>query len=95
MDDATNAAGGQMSSLADLIKVMQTLLDVRSTNGFLDPSTIREWLRPIHTWWDDYSEVGHVWEIYKFKDTFGRQSRMYQKGEFFISLEHTECVNLP
>ncbi|THH03569.1 hypothetical protein EW145_g6168 [Phellinidium pouzarii] len=77
--DATNPAGGQMSSLSDLVKLMQTLIDPTRPERLLRPSTVREWMKPMYAWWDEYSEVGALWEIYKFKDSFGKTLRQYQK----------------
>lgn len=74
-----------MSSLADLAKLMQTLLNPSSADSLLSPYTLREWFRPLHAFWDDYSEIGAPWEIYKFRDSYGRVSRMFQKGEFFAN----------
>ncbi|KDQ21841.1 hypothetical protein BOTBODRAFT_169032 [Botryobasidium botryosum FD-172 SS1] len=74
-----NPAAGQMGSLSDLVKVMQTLIDPNRPGSLLRPYTIREWLRPMHAWWDDYSETGLLWEIYKSEDSYGRKLRYYQK----------------
>ncbi|KAG9021907.1 hypothetical protein FS837_006870 [Tulasnella sp. UAMH 9824] len=53
-----NPAGGQFSSLKDLTKVMQTFLDPSRKESLLSPYTMREWLRPIHGFPDDLTEVG-------------------------------------
>ncbi|KAI5116363.1 hypothetical protein M0805_001373 [Coniferiporia weirii] len=77
--DATNPAGGQMSSLSDLVKLMQTFIDPTRPESLLRPYTIREWMRPMHAFSDDYSEIGALWEIYQYKDSYNRKLRMYQK----------------
>lgn len=68
-----------MSSLSDLVKVMQTLIDPRRPESLLRPSTVREWMKPLHSFWDDYQEVGPMWEIFRVKDSFGRYSRQFVK----------------
>lgn len=79
--DATNPAGGQMSSLSDLTKLMQVLINPRRPESILSPFTVREWMRPAHTWFDDYSDVGALWEIYTSPDSYGRKQKLYQKRE--------------
>ncbi|KAF8878278.1 hypothetical protein CPB84DRAFT_1794281 [Gymnopilus junonius] len=80
---AMNASYGMLSSIADLSKLMQTFLDPNRPESLITPSTLREWLRPVHAWTDELTEVGLLWEIVKIPDTFGRQRRIYQKiGEF-------------
>ncbi|KAG8221411.1 beta-lactamase/transpeptidase-like protein [Butyriboletus roseoflavus] len=77
--DVTNPAGGQMSSLSDLTKVMQVLINPQRPESILSPFTIREWMRPMHSWFDDYSDVGALWEIYTSTDSYGRKQKLYQK----------------
>ncbi|KAH7914552.1 beta-lactamase/transpeptidase-like protein [Hygrophoropsis aurantiaca] len=77
--DATNPTGGQMSSLSDLIKLMQTFIAPNRPESLLSPYTLREWMRPLHSWFDDFSEVGAPWEIYSSKDKYGRTQKIYQK----------------
>ncbi|KDQ21842.1 hypothetical protein BOTBODRAFT_169033 [Botryobasidium botryosum FD-172 SS1] len=77
--DVANPAGGQMSSLSDLVKLMQSFIDPSRPESLLRPYTMREWLRPVHAWWDDYSEMGLLWEIHKSEDSYGRRLRHYQK----------------
>ncbi|KAL0958175.1 hypothetical protein HGRIS_000338 [Hohenbuehelia grisea] len=77
--DVTNPAGGQMSSLSDLVKIVRTFVDPTRKHALLRPYTIREWLRPLHVWWDDYSEVGAVWEILRFTDSHSRNLRLFIK----------------
>jgi hypothetical protein len=76
---AMNPSYGLFSSVADLSKVMQTLLNPASDDSLLKPSTVREWLRPAYAWIDDLTEVGLVWEILKIRDSYGRTQRVYQK----------------
>ncbi|KAL5499258.1 hypothetical protein ACEPAH_1776 [Sanghuangporus vaninii] len=78
--DATNPAGGQMSSMADLVKTIQTLIDPSCPGALIRPYTIREWMRPMHSWWDDYSEVGGLWEISRIADSNRRTVKLYQKS---------------
>ena len=80
-----NPAGGQFSSLYDLAKVMQTLIDPTRPESVLRPSTVREWLRPIHTFWDDLSKICMLWEIESVRDSYGRKVDLYEKCEFFFS----------
>ncbi|KAF8120130.1 beta-lactamase/transpeptidase-like protein [Boletus edulis] len=77
--DAINPAGGQMSSLSDLTKLMQVLINPQRPESVLSPFTVREWMRPIHTWYDDYSAVGALWEIYTSTDSYDRKQKLYQK----------------
>ncbi|EGN94876.1 hypothetical protein SERLA73DRAFT_96244 [Serpula lacrymans var. lacrymans S7.3] len=77
--DATNPAGGQYGSLSDLTKLMQTFLNPSGPKSLISSYTMREWVRPIHVWFDDFSEVGALWEIYKSHDSYGRSQKIYQK----------------
>ncbi|KAJ7683520.1 beta-lactamase/transpeptidase-like protein [Mycena rosella] len=77
--DAMSCSGGQMSSLSDYIKVMQTILDPMRPESLLLPYVIREWLRPLHGWMDETTEVGMLWEIEKIKDSYARPIRIFQK----------------
>ncbi|KAF7354605.1 Beta-lactamase/transpeptidase-like protein [Mycena sanguinolenta] len=72
-------SGGQMSSLSDYIKVMQTILDPTRPESLLPPHVIREWLRPFHGWMDETTEVGMLWEIEKIWDSYARPVRIFQK----------------
>lgn len=74
-----------MSSLSDLVKVMQVLLNPRRPESIVSPFTVREWLRPMHSWFDDYSEVGALWEIYSSRDSYGKKQKLYQKSEYKLS----------
>ncbi|KIO26859.1 hypothetical protein M407DRAFT_23917 [Tulasnella calospora MUT 4182] len=75
-----NPAGGQFSSLKDLTKVMQTFLDPSRKESLLSPYAMREWLRPLHGFPDDITEVGAPWEIVKVPDTNGNPRRWYSKS---------------
>jgi len=74
-----NPAYGQLSSVADLVKVMQIILDPERHDSVISPYSSREWLRPTHAWMDDMTEVGLLWEITKVTDLRGRRRRIYQK----------------
>ncbi|KAK7026569.1 beta-lactamase/transpeptidase-like protein [Favolaschia claudopus] len=74
-----SCSGGQMSSLSDYVKVMQTILDPARPESLLPPHVIREWLRPIQAWMDDTTEVGMLWEIEKIRDSYARPIRIFQK----------------
>jgi hypothetical protein len=76
---AMNPSYGQLSSTADLAKVMQTFLDPNRDGSLISSYTVREWLRPVHAWIDDLTEVGLLWEILKITDSYNRQLRVYQK----------------
>ncbi|KAG8987009.1 hypothetical protein FRB93_004977 [Tulasnella sp. JGI-2019a] len=41
---------------------------------------MREWLRPLHPFPDETTEIGAPWEIRKIPDTYGRPRRWYGKG---------------
>lgn len=75
-----------MSSLADYIKVIQTILDPTRPESLLPPHVIREWMRPLHGWMDETTEVGILWEIEKIQDSYARPVRIFQKCEDSDSL---------
>ncbi|KAJ7342634.1 beta-lactamase/transpeptidase-like protein [Mycena albidolilacea] len=77
--DAMSCSGGQMSSLSDYIKVIQTILDPTRPESLLPPHVIREWMRPLHGWMDETTEVGILWEIEKIQDSYARPVRIFQK----------------
>ncbi|TFK40872.1 beta-lactamase/transpeptidase-like protein [Crucibulum laeve] len=76
--DASDPAGGQYSSLADLITVMKTFLSPTAKSGVVSEHVMREWLRPIHEWTGSGSkeQVGAPWEITKLPDN----TPVYNKG---------------
>lgn len=54
-----SCSSGQMSSLFDYMKIMQTILDPTRLESFLPSHVIREWLvRPLYGWTDETTEVG-------------------------------------
>ncbi|KAJ7039382.1 beta-lactamase/transpeptidase-like protein [Mycena alexandri] len=77
--DAMACSGGQMSSLSDYIKLMQTFLDPARPESLLPPHVMREWMRPLHGWVDETTEVGMLWEIEKIRDSYARPVRIFQK----------------
>ncbi|KIY69156.1 beta-lactamase/transpeptidase-like protein [Cylindrobasidium torrendii FP15055 ss-10] len=72
----TDPSGGQYSSLADLTKVMQSLLAPTQKGSVISEYVVREWLRPLHGWSDGFLEVGAPWEILKIRPGV----RLYNKG---------------
>ena len=74
-----NPSYGVLTTSTDLAKLMQTFLDPTRRECLISPSTLREWLRPMHAWIDDLTEVGLMWEILKIPGSFGRRQRVYQK----------------
>ena len=74
-----NPSYGQLSSVADLVKLMQTFLDSSRPGSLISSYTLREWLRPTYALMDDMTEVGLGWEILKISDSYDRKQRVYQK----------------
>ncbi|KAL5508717.1 hypothetical protein ACEPAG_4802 [Sanghuangporus baumii] len=78
--DAMNPAGGQFSSLADLIVFTQTLLNSRHPRSLLTPYSLEKWLHTVHSFEeDDWTEIGFLWEIIKAQDSNGRFRKIYWK----------------
>lgn len=77
--DVLDSAGGQYSSLADLVALMKTLLSPTARGGLIPASVAREWLRPLHTWGSGGQEVGAPWEITTLAD-----AKAYTKGNSFL-----------
>ncbi|KAF9040469.1 beta-lactamase/transpeptidase-like protein [Hymenopellis radicata] len=73
---SSDPSGGQYSSLADLVQVMQSFLAPDTHGGVVSDYVIREWLRPLHGWSDGFLEVGAPWEIIKLNPGV----RLYSKG---------------
>ncbi|KAG8960471.1 hypothetical protein FRC00_000266 [Tulasnella sp. 408] len=73
-----NPSASQFSSLKDLVKVMQTFLHPSRKESLLSTYSMREWLRPLHGFPDDLTEVGAAWEIVKVPDTNGNPRRWRQ-----------------
>ncbi|KAH9917603.1 beta-lactamase/transpeptidase-like protein [Fomitopsis serialis] len=78
--DAMNPAGGQFSSLADMVTVTQTLLNANHPRSQLSHYSLNKWLQPVHTFEeDDWTEIGFIWEIIKAEDSNGRLRKIYWK----------------
>ncbi|KAI0663850.1 beta-lactamase/transpeptidase-like protein [Cubamyces menziesii] len=78
--DAMNPAGGQFSSLADMITLTETILDPTHPKSLLSSYSRNKWLRPVHTFEeDDWTEIGLTWEIIKAKDLHERLRKIYWK----------------
>ncbi|KAH7922968.1 beta-lactamase/transpeptidase-like protein [Leucogyrophana mollusca] len=92
--DASNPSGGQMSSLSDLVKLMQVLIDPSRSESPVSPTSVREWMRPLHTWYDDFSEVGLVWEIESIRDAYGRKQEVFAKAGRLAG-HHTRIIINP
>jgi hypothetical protein len=88
-----NPSYGQLSSVADLTKVMQTFLDSSNPKSLISSYTLREWLRPTYAWMDDMTEVGLLWEILKIPDAYDRRVRVYQKSAYF-SFHNAQVDNM-
>jgi hypothetical protein len=88
MTDSYNPAAGQVSSLSDLAKTAVALLKPDDESPLLSPYSIREWVRPLHIFPDQFSQVGLAWEIMQFPDRHGRMHHYYSKAgnlEFYQS----------
>ena len=94
-----NPSFGVLTCAADLAKLMQTFLDPTRRECLISPYTLREWLRPVHAWIDDLTEVGLLWEILKIPAAFGRRQRIYQKrtsiNMSFVGTSGLTNVKLP
>ncbi|KAH9850838.1 beta-lactamase/transpeptidase-like protein, partial [Lenzites betulinus] len=78
--DAMNSAGGQFSSLSDMITLTQTILNPSHPKSQISSRTRDKWLRPVHVFEeDDWTEIGLVWEIIKASDSNGRLRKIYWK----------------
>ncbi|PIL32219.1 hypothetical protein GSI_05464 [Ganoderma sinense ZZ0214-1] len=78
--DAMNPAGGQFSSLSDLIIVVQTLLNTNHLKSQISRYSRDKWLQTVHAFEeDDWTEIGFIWEIIKLKDSNGRARKIYWK----------------
>ena len=75
-----NPAGGQFSSLSDLITVTQTLLNPDHPKSQISRYSRDKWLQTVHAFEeDDWNEIGLIWEIIKQKDSNGRARKIYWK----------------
>lgn len=80
--DAMNPAGGQFSSLADVMTLAQTILDPSHPKSQISSYARDKWLQPAHVFAeDDWTEIGLVWEILKAADSNGRLRKIYWKRE--------------
>ncbi|KAI9060772.1 beta-lactamase/transpeptidase-like protein [Trametes sanguinea] len=79
--DAMNPAGGQFSSLSDMIKVTQTILNPAHPKSLLTSYSRDKWLHTtVHAFEeDDWTEIGFIWEIIKAADSNGRLRKIYWK----------------
>lgn len=76
-----NPAGGQFSSLSDMIKVTQTILNPEHPKSLLTSYSRDKWLHTtVHAFEeDDWTEIGFIWEIIKAADSNGRLRKIYWK----------------
>ncbi|KAH9941734.1 beta-lactamase/transpeptidase-like protein [Epithele typhae] len=91
--NAMNPSGGQYTSLHDLMTIAQSLLNAKHPKSQLSPFSLRKWLRPMHAFEDNWTEVGLVWEIVKTHDSNGRARRLYQKMGNVASYHTAFTVN--
>ncbi|KAI0738330.1 beta-lactamase/transpeptidase-like protein [Daedaleopsis nitida] len=78
--DAMNPAGGQFSSLSDMVTVTQTFLNPKHPKSQITSYSMRNWLQSVHTFdEDDWTEMGFMWEIIKARDSYGRLRKIYWK----------------
>ncbi|KAF4622924.1 hypothetical protein D9613_002213 [Agrocybe pediades] len=64
LNDTSDAAGGQYSSLSDLAVVMRSFLSLNERDGVIPTRVVREWLSPMHVWGGEGAhQVGAPWEI--------------------------------
>ncbi|KAF8587756.1 beta-lactamase/transpeptidase-like protein [Ramaria rubella] len=92
--EATNPAGGQVSSLSDLVKLSQSLLNPSAEGALLPPKVMNEWLRTLHTYWDCHTSIGMLWEIYRTRDSFQQSVDVFQKlGD--LGSHHTAFSLIP
>lgn len=84
-----NPAGGQFSSLRDLIAVTQTLLNPDHEKSLISRHTMNRWLHPVHSFEeDDWTEAGFMWEIIKAPESNGRLRRIFWKCSSDTSSYH-------
>ena len=75
-----NPAGGQFSSLSDMITVAQTLLNAQHPKSQISEYSLNKWLQTVHAFEeDDWTEIGFIWEIIKARDSNGRLRKIYWK----------------
>ncbi|TFK51121.1 beta-lactamase/transpeptidase-like protein [Heliocybe sulcata] len=88
-----NPSGGVFSTLSDLMNAMRMLLNPEKNPSILSSYTIREWMRPLFAWYDDTTEFGMLWEINKYRNTFGDVQRLYQKSGQLMGYHAEFTVN--
>lgn len=77
-----NAAGGQYTSLADAVKILQEILNPTRPGSILTPYTVTRWLRAVHEFDEDqWTAIGMMWEAIKHRDTYGRLHKIFWKRE--------------
>ncbi|KZV88561.1 beta-lactamase/transpeptidase-like protein [Exidia glandulosa HHB12029] len=78
---AMNPAGGQFSSLADLVKLTRSLLNPHDKKQrLLTPYSMDRWLKPVYAFEeDDWTFLGLIWEIVKHRDSNDRLRHIYWK----------------
>lgn len=80
-----NNPGGQFSSLSDLIRLTQSILDpehrlASSPAQLVSRRSMDRWLKPAVSFEeDDFTELGMMWEIVKHRDSRGRARKVYWK----------------
>lgn len=75
-----NPAGGQFSSLSDMIIVVETLLNANHPRSQISQYSLDKWLQSVHTFQeDDWTEIGFIWEIIKARDSNHRLRKIYWK----------------
>ncbi|KAJ9157546.1 beta-lactamase/transpeptidase-like protein [Pleurostoma richardsiae] len=78
--DAMNPAGGQFSSLHDLVTFAQILLDFSQRDSVITRRSLDRWLKPVVSFEEDnLTELGMMWEIIKHRDSNQRLRRVYWK----------------
>ncbi|KZT23563.1 beta-lactamase/transpeptidase-like protein [Neolentinus lepideus HHB14362 ss-1] len=88
-----NPSAGVLSTLSDLMAPIRMLLGADRNPSILSPYTIREWMRPVFPWYDDTTEIGMLWEINKYRNSFGDVQRLYQKSGQLMAYHCEFTVN--
>ena len=88
--DPMNPCAGQFSSLADLIPVVQMLVNPAHPKSLITRFTRDKWLHAVHDFEeDDWTELGWPWEIIKAPDSNGRLRKIYWKRAWLL---HPYCI---
>lgn len=86
-----NPAGGQFSSLSDMVTVTQTFLNPKHPKSQITSYSMHNWLQSVHTFdEDDWTEIGFMWEIIKARDSNGRLRKIYWKRTSLFSCPITD-----